>query len=112
MSNPVVWRRRTSHAMNLPKTIAIVSLCSAVGCLTAALMSVPAHGQSPRVAPVVREAVPAVLDLFQQYSIVALSEGPHNNQKGHEFRLALVRDPRFGRLVNDVVVEFGNSRYQ
>jgi hypothetical protein len=43
---------------------------------------------------------------------VALSEGPHNNQKGHEFRLALVRDPRFGRLVNDVVVEFGNSRYQ
>jgi hypothetical protein len=41
-----------------------------------------------------------------------LDEGPHNNQKGHEFRLALVRDPRFGRLVNDVVVESGNSRYQ
>jgi hypothetical protein len=53
-----------------------------------------------------------VLDLFEQYSIVALDEGPHNNQKGHDFRLALVRDPRFGRLVNDVVVESGNSRYQ
>jgi hypothetical protein len=53
-----------------------------------------------------------VLDQFERYSIVALSEGPHNNQKGHDFRLALVRDPRFGRLVNDVVVEFGNSRYQ
>jgi hypothetical protein len=91
--------------MNLAKTITIVLLCSAVTC-------VGAHGQSTRAAPVPREAVPAVLDLFEQYSIVALSEGPHNNQKGHEFRLALVRDPRFGRLVNDVVVEFGNSRYQ
>lgn len=89
--------------MSLTKTIAIVLIC---------MLSVAAHGQSARVAPVPREAVPAVLDLFEKYSIVALSEGPHNNQKGHEFRLALVRDPRFGRLVNDVVVEFGNSRYQ
>jgi len=92
--------------MNLTKAIAIVFLCSAV------LVSATAHGQSARVAPTPREAVPALLDLFEQYSIVALSEGPHNNQKGHELRLALVRDPRFGRLVNDVVVEFGNSRYQ
>jgi len=98
--------------MNLTKTTVIVLHCSAVTCVGAVLLSVAAHGQSTRVAPAPREAVPAVLDLFEQYSIVALSEGPHNNQKGHEFRLALVRDPRFGRLVNDVVVEFGSSRYQ
>jgi hypothetical protein len=98
--------------MNLTKTIAIVLLCSAGTLVGAVLLSVAAHGQSTRVGPVPREAVPAVLDLFEQYSIVALSEGPHNNQKGHEFRLALVRDPRFGGLVNDVVVEFGDSRYQ
>ena len=97
---------------NLTKTTAIVLFCSAVICVGAVLLSVAAHGQSTRVAPAPREAVPAVLDLFEQYSIVALSEGDHNNQKGHEFRLALVRDPRFGRLVNDVVVEFGNARYQ
>jgi hypothetical protein len=89
--------------MSFSKAITIALLWSA-------LASAVAHGQS--TAPVVRDAVPAVLDLFEQYSIVALSEGPHNNQKGHEFRLALVRDPRFARLVNDVVVEFGNSRYQ
>src|SRR5262245_1107943 len=71
-----------------------------------------AYAHSKRVVPAPREAVSAVIDLFEQYSIVALSEGPHNNQKGNEFRLALIRDPRFGRLVNDVVVEFGNSRYQ
>ena len=85
---------------------------AAVTCLGALILPGAAHEQSTAVAAAVREAVPAVLDLFQQYSIVALSEGPHNNQKGHEFRLALVRDPRFGRLVNDVVVEFGNARYQ
>src|SRR5438045_254070 len=98
--------------MNPTKTIAVVLLSSAVTCVAAVLLPEPAQGQSTRVAPAPRQAVPAVLDLFEQYSIVALSEGPHNNQKGHAFRLALVRDPRFGRLVNDVVVEFGNSRYQ
>ena len=80
--------------------------------LRGAIVLLAAHGQSARVAPVVRDAVPAVLDQFEQYAIVALSEGPHNNQKGHDFRMALVRDPRFGKLVNDVVVEFGNARYQ
>ena len=92
--------------------MAVLLIYSAAACASAALLSVAAHGEATRVAPTLREAVPAVLDLFEQYSIVALSEGPHNNQKGHEFRLALVRDSRFGRLVNDVVVEFGNSRYQ
>jgi hypothetical protein len=91
------------------KTSALVLLWFA--CI-GAIVSLPAPAQSTRVPPVAREAVPAVLDLFDQYSIVALSEGPHNNQRGHEFRMALVRDPRFGRLVDDVMVEFGNSRYQ
>jgi len=30
----------------------------------------------------------------------------------HELLKALVRDPRFGDTVNDIVVEFGSSRYQ
>jgi hypothetical protein len=64
-----------------------------------------------------RPAVPvdpttAVLDAFRSYSIVALSEGTHGNEQGHGFRLALVRDPRFARVVNDIVVEFGNAKYQ
>lgn len=90
--------------MNHAKATLIVLLCSVVA-------GAAAQGQSAR-ASVPLDAVRAVLDQFEQYSIVALSEGAHNNQKGHEFRMALVRDPRFGRLVNDVVVEFGNSRYQ
>src|SRR5262245_45987904 len=89
----------------------IVSTCAAV-----VLLALVAHGQVIELVtdrpPLVRDAVPAVLDLFEQYSIVAMSEGPHNNQKGHDFRLALVRDPRFGRRVDAVVVEFCNARYQ
>src|SRR5215510_7200719 len=103
---------KLKECVNLTETTAIVLLYSAVTCVGSFLLSVAAHAQSTRVVPAPREAVPAVLDLFEQYSIVALDEGPHNNQKGHEFRLALVRDPRFGLLVNDVVVESGNSRYQ
>jgi hypothetical protein len=64
-----------------------------------------------------RPAVPAepistILDAFKTHQVVALDEGNHGNQQGHAFRLALIRDPRFAATVNDIVVEFGNSRYQ
>ena len=32
--------------------------------------------------------------------------------QGEAFQLALIRDPRFPRFVNDIVMEFGNSKYQ
>src|SRR5437762_876195 len=54
----------------------------------------------------ITQATTAILDAFRSYSIVALSEGTHGNEQGHGFRLALVRDPRFARVVNDIVVEF------
>lgn len=44
--------------------------------------------------------------------MVALGEGLHGNVQGHAFRLALVRDSRFPTVLNDIVVEFGNARYQ
>jgi hypothetical protein len=53
-----------------------------------------------------------VLDRFETHPIVALGEGLHGNEQAHAFRLALVRDPRFPVIVNDIVVEFGTSRYQ
>jgi hypothetical protein len=41
-----------------------------------------------------------------------LGEGPHTNEQGHAFPLALIRHPRFVDTVNDVVVESGSARYQ
>jgi erythromycin esterase-like protein len=58
------------------------------------------------------EPVAAILNTFRAYQIVALGEGNHNNEQAHRFRLSLIRNPRFTATVNDIVVEFGNARYQ
>jgi len=57
-------------------------------------------------------AVDGILTAFKTHSIVALDEGNHGNEQGAAFRLSLIRDPRFPLVVNDIVVEFGNSLYQ
>ena len=57
-------------------------------------------------------AVSELLDSFETHPIVALGEGLHGNEQAHAFRLALIKDPRFPLVVNDIVVEFGTSRYQ
>jgi hypothetical protein len=80
-----------------------------------AFVSVPAtllvgHAQSKPAVPV--EPITAILDAFKTHQIVALGEGAHGNEQGHAFRLSLIRDRRFAEVVNDLVVEFGNSRYQ
>lgn len=59
-----------------------------------------------------QEAISGVLTAFQDHSLVALDEGNHRNEQGHAFRLSLIRDSRFPDIVNDIVVEFGNARYQ
>ncbi len=57
-------------------------------------------------------AIDGVIAAFDSHSIVALGEGMHNNEQGHLFRLSLIRDPRFAATVDDIVVEFGNARFQ
>ena len=64
-----------------------------------------------------RPAVPidpivGILDAFKSHSLVALGEGRHGNEQGHQFRLALLREPRFAAIVQDIVVEFGSARHQ
>jgi hypothetical protein len=58
------------------------------------------------------EPIAAIIEAFRSHAIVGLGEGPHNNEQGHRFRLALIRDPRFAAVVNDIVVESGSARYQ
>lgn len=58
------------------------------------------------------DPVTTVLDAFKTYDVVTMGEGNHNNIQGHNYRLQLIRDPRFAESVNDIVVEFGNSLYQ
>ena len=71
----------------------------------------PADAQTSLVAAVPREAIPAILDAFEAHAVVAMPDA-HENEQIQTFTLALVRDSRFPAMVNDIVVEFGNARYQ
>jgi hypothetical protein len=55
--------------------------------------------------------IAAILEAFKTHDIVALGE-PHGNEQAAAFRVALVQDPRFADVVDDIVVEAVNSRYQ
>jgi len=77
--------------------------------LTASAVSVTSQSRRPST-PV--DPVVGVIDALHSHQIVALAEGVHNNEPAHTFRLALVRDPRFATAVSDIVVEFGNARFQ
>jgi hypothetical protein len=74
----------------------------------------PAFAQPPvalnEATPV--DPVTAVLNAFRTHRLVALDEGDHNNLQGYSFRIALIHNPQFPGLVNDIVVESGNSLYQ
>jgi hypothetical protein len=57
------------------------------------------------------DAKGAILDAFRQYPLVGIGDA-HGDQPGEAFQLALIRDSRFAPAVNDIVMEFGNSKYQ
>jgi hypothetical protein len=57
------------------------------------------------------EPVGAIVDAFKTHDVVALVDA-HGDLQNHAFRLALIRDLRFTAVVNDIVVELGNARYQ
>jgi hypothetical protein len=73
--------------------------------LTSALYAAPKPATPAEPATV-------IVDAFRMHQLVALAEGQHWNEQGHAFRMSLVRDPRFAKVVNDIVVESGSSRYQ
>ena len=68
------------------------------------------QGAPPRPAAPV-EAITGILDVLRSHQLVALGDA-HGNEQVHAVRLALIRDPRFATVVNDIVVEFGSGRYQ
>ncbi len=70
-----------------------------------------AFGQSAPRPAAPMEPVGAILDAFRTHALVALGD-EHGSEQGSAFRLNLIRDVRFASVVNDIVVEFGNARYQ
>ncbi|MGF6809460.1 hypothetical protein OKW30_004586 [Paraburkholderia sp. Clong3] len=58
------------------------------------------------------DPIAAILDAFKSHNVVALCDGGHGCEQAYAFRVSLIRDPRFAYIVNDIVVESGNSLYQ
>src|SRR5438132_2084297 len=65
----------------------------------------------PPASAVPVEPIPAIVEAFRSHAVVALGDD-HGNEQDHAFRLSLIRDRKFEATVNDIVVEFGNARYQ
>lgn len=60
-----------------------------------------------------RPAVDLILNAFEDYPLVALSEGAgHGQLDTRDFFTTLIRDSRFPHAVRNIVIEFGNARYQ
>ena len=92
------------------RTFALIFAISAI-----CVLGLPGRAVSQETAP--RAAIPldpieTIVDAFKTHKVVALGEGPHGNEQGHAFRLALLRDPRFAMVVNDIVVECGSGLHQ
>ncbi len=65
--------------------------------------------QAPAPAPV--PALDGVIAALGANQLVAISD-PHGSATGQTFIRRLIADPRFADLVDDIVVEIGNARYQ
>ena len=76
------------------------------------VLGVSAQERTDAPPAVPLEPIAAIVEAFRSHDIVALDEGNHGNEQGHAFRLSLIRDERFMRSVNDIVVEVGSARYQ
>ncbi len=70
--------------------------------------SEPADGQA-ELKPL--DAIQTMLAVLGQFPLVALAER-HTLQEWHDFVTALLFHPELPGKITDIVVEFGNSRYQ
>ena len=108
------WSNQAMAQMRAPGRLRVVVWLPmlAASCLT---LTVPilgtAQGVHPRAATP-QDAIPAVLDAFRSYRVVSFPGGHTNGNEIQALLRALVKDPRFAATVNDIVVEFGSSRYQ
>jgi hypothetical protein len=84
----------------------------AVVALVALLAASIADGQRLGPAePRPQDAIIAILSALDAHPLVAIGE-VHRNQQVHDLIASLVRDARFLPNGGDIVVEFGNARYQ
>jgi len=86
----------------------LVRLAAVAGLL---LISTAGQAQAPK--PAVRlDPIPAILDAFRTYQLVSFPGGHTDGNGAMGLLHQLIKNPGFAGTVNDIVVEFGSSRYQ
>lgn len=58
-----------------------------------------------------REPAVAIKEAFETYPLVAIGDN-HGTVQVHDLWVSLIRDARLAGVFNDIIVEFGNARYQ
>ena len=85
---------------------AVIPVLAIAACTSKALAK-------PDPDPTWRPAIELLLRGFEQHPLVAVSDGAgHGQLETRDFFAALVRDRRLARTVQNLVIEFGNARYQ
>ena len=83
----------------------------ALSCLTVTVSIAGTAQSAPRPATP-QDAITAILDAFRSFRVVSFPGGHTDANESQALLRALVADARFGAAVDDIVVEFGSSRYQ
>jgi hypothetical protein len=84
---------------------------SSFAMITAAAVVAPAESQPKPATPF--DPIPVIVEAFGSHAVVALGNvESRGNEQAHAFQISLIRDPRFPAVADDILVEFGNSRYQ
>ena len=91
--------------------VTLVSVLAA-SCLT---LTLPVRGTAQGAPPqpaLPQDPITAILEAFRSFRVVSFPGGHTDPNESQALLRALVADPRFGATVNDIVVEFGSSRYR
>jgi hypothetical protein len=88
-----------------------LGVASVAGLATACTGADGTTASPDRGTAVGRELAHAVLEAFRTHRLVGLGEA-HDLQNHHDALTLLLTDPRLPGVVDDIVVEFGNSLYQ
>ena len=92
--------------MRVTLAVSLWAIAGLLGC--ARPIATPGAPSDLSMAP----ATDYLVRAFERFPLVAFSEPRHGAAGTTAFLASLVRHPRFAGTVNDVVVEFGNARYQ
>lgn len=103
MANKNVTSRRAFFGYS-----AATAALATLGLTANAYPTLAAPGATP---PRTQDALQAILNAASKYPLIGLGEA-HLLQEEHDFIQALLHHPALPGKINDIVVEFGNARYQ